>query len=153
MERMLAMLAPILQMALRPPSNPGVEIAQAYQGLGHILKRNAEENMLLYSDLTRKAAGLVDYVEGEAEEGVPPGPAKPSMLETAMPFIAEFAKMILGGGVKGAAAATAIQAVPQYKAVMKNPGELKTMISYLDKNYGIDKTNIMLKKLKVERPK
>lgn len=150
MERLLQMLAPILQAALQPKPSPGAEIVQAYQGLNHILREQAMENAGLISDMARKNAGMALEYDGEGVE--PLEPAKPSVLETLIPFIAQIAEKILGGGPQGAAAAGMVKTIPGFKQVMSNPQEVKGIIAYLDKQYGVDKTNIMLQKLKIKRP-
>jgi hypothetical protein len=151
-ERVFAMLAPILTAAMRPPAAPGAEMVQSYQALNQILRNQTMENVALLNDMTRKNTGLAEYGEEEEEEG-PPAPAKPSMLETLTPFIAQIAEKILGGGPQGAAAAAMVKTVPGFKKVMNNPQDVKQIISYLDKTYGPEKTSLMLKKLRIERPK
>ena len=149
MERMLAMLSPILAAAMRPPQSPAAEMVQAYASLNHILKEQAMDTQAILTDRTRQLANLPLEYSGDGE----PPPAKPDVLTAIIPFIAQIAEKILGGGPQGAIAAGMVKQVPGFKNVVNNPGDLKTIITYLDKKFSPDKTNILLKKLKVERPK
>jgi hypothetical protein len=149
MERMLAMLAPIIAAATRPPSNPGTEMIQAYASLNHILKEQALDTQNILTDRTRQMANLpIEYGGDE-----PPAQPKPDVLTAIIPFIAQIAEKILGGGPQGTIAAGMVKSVPGFKNVVNNPNDLKTIVAYLDKKFSPEKTNVLLKKLKVERPK
>lgn len=151
LERMMAMFQPILQAAFTPRPGPGAEIVQAYQGLNHILKEQALETQALLMDSTRKTAGL--SLEYEGEDGEPMEQQKPGLIETLLPAIMQIAEKVLGGGPIGAATAAAVRAAPEFKQVLNNPAQIKAVISELDRVQGTDKTNIFLKKMKVQRPK
>ena len=156
-ERLMALFTPILTALLsrqNTPMDPGAQMVSIYGAMNQLFKRQAEENMQLLNAVTRdRVDGGFDTEDIEEADGSGVAETQPSTLQQIMPFIQQVAGMLLGGGVKATAARTMVQSAPGFKEVLKNPGEMKKIISYLDKQYGPDKTTAMLKSLKICRPK
>lgn len=155
-ERLAAIFGPIITAFLarqNTPLDPGSQMVSMYTAMNQLFKRQAEENMALLGQVTRDRLDA-GYEEGADDlEDLPEAVPQPSTLQQIMPFIQQVAGMLMGGGVKATAARTMVQAAPGFKDVLKNPGEMKKIIAYLDKQYGPDKTTAMLKQLKIGRPK
>lgn len=134
----------VLRPMMAPPSNNAMEsILANYAMTQDVLKRNLNENVSLY----REIAALHKTREPETEEEERPG-----IMETLVPLIEKFAPLLFGNGPTSAALVQTVKSAPQFKQVLGNPGELKAVISEIEKTLGKDKANEVLKKLNVKRP-
>jgi len=153
-ERLFALLSPILTAALTQgkQTNPGMEMVQNYAALNQVLKEQTLETARMYREMVNNDNDLPE--EGDdMPEPAAQGAGQGSMVDQLLPFLVEIGKKLLVGGPEAAGAAALLKAAPQFKQIVGNPGDFKEVLKYLDKQNGPDKTNIMLKTLKVHRPK
>jgi hypothetical protein len=151
----LAPLITALVAKMNTPQNPGVEMAQMYAGMSQMFRQQMEDNITMMSEAAKVRIEASEGYEDDEEEPAPTALGKPDLLEQIMPFILQMAGMLLKGGPAAAAANTIIKSAPGFQEVIKNPNQMKKIIAHLDndKKYGPDKTNAMLKVLKIARPK
>jgi hypothetical protein len=127
-------------------------MVQNYAALNQVLKEQTLETARMYREMVNNDNDLPE--EGDdMPEPAAQGAGQGSMVDQLLPFLVEIGKKLLVGGPEAAGAAALLKAAPQFKQIVGNPGDFKEVLKYLDKQNGPDKTNIMLKTLKVHRPK
>jgi hypothetical protein len=146
----ITMIAPLIN---RPAMSPAGEMAAMYGGINKVMQQQALETASLLSDMQRKISNVpIPPNEEDEGEGMDT-PKTPTLLEQIAPYIAKFLPAILGKGPVAATTVQTVKSLPQFKHVVNDPVQVKQLIEHLDKTQGKLKTDKVLAKFKITRPK
>jgi hypothetical protein len=150
MKTIFEMIKPLFpQQSAAPALAPSTEIFNAYGMMKDILRKNLNENMDLINEVIRgriDGQGRGGEMETEVEE------AQPDIVDRILPLIEKFAPMIMGNNLQSKITVEAVKALPEFKNLMKNAGDLKNVVDAVEKKIGKAETDKILTKLKVSRP-
>lgn len=140
----LNMLRPLLES--QRPAVPDMSklLEGQYDMMASVLKRSLADSQELIGEVQRAR------LEGQPREE--DGGEESGFMDRIMPLVDRFLPVLLGGGAAGKAAAAAVSAMPEVKRVMENTGELRRVVTWLDKRQGREKTDRVLAALRVRRP-
>jgi hypothetical protein len=119
-----------------------------YEVTSEVLKKNLLENVRVQSDLQRKLLKNniteEDMSDTEIQE-------ETGILEQLKPLLVEWLPKLLGDNAQAKVVQNLVQSTPQFKKVINNVNELKTLIAYLDNEKGKATTDKILANLKLKR--
>lgn len=141
------LMCSIIPLVVKDNSNPSFDMGQAminnYTAMNAIMKKQMMENIELLNDLSRDKVGGEEVGTTTEDE--------PTMIEQLSPFLNQVLPMLLGGGAKAQAASAMVQSAPQFKSIIEDRGKFRKIVKYLDEKEGKDKTDKLLKTLKLKR--
>lgn len=145
----IKLLAPLLvaRQNTGMPDMSGLMVKQ-YETMADVMRHSIIEQGKAYSEMTRKVREVENISTDDEEDGE----SEKSMLEQIIPLLEQFIPLILGKGPQAAITAGTVRALPQFKKLMSDKSELTRIIEYVDKSQGKEKTDLLLKKLKINRP-
>lgn len=144
----LGIIMPILEVRGRGAAPVDDMLMGQYSAMSKMLNKNLMDNHQMLLEMKRNevlGADPAGIDEVDDEE-------KPSIIEQLSPLIQKFLPLLLGNTPAAAATAATVRAIPDFKRIMGNPGEVGRIVAYLDNAIGKDKTDIVLRRLKVNRP-
>ncbi len=144
-ERLMGAFLPLMQRQ----ENPDMQslLFNTYDNMGNVMKKQQIENMKLMSEISRNALALPP--EG-GEELPTEEPEVPNVLMQLLPMISEWLPKILAGGPKAQAISSVVQQTPQFAEIIRDKRKLKSLVTYLEKTEGKEKTDLLLQKLKIK---
>jgi hypothetical protein len=146
MERMLSLLLPLIAQNRQQGPDMGQVMTNMYTNMQEVMKKQLIDNIGMYSQMTKAiAAGSLPIDEPEIEE------KEDTLIDKILPYVDQFLPKLLGSGPKAEATSSVIRSIPQFQTISKDRERLKTLISWLDQNHGPEKTNVVLKSLKLNR--
>jgi hypothetical protein len=160
MSQGLGMVREVLQIVsplLRAKEGSGDMAAMMmrnYSMMNDVMRKNMIESQELMADSIRsRPAGPVQDRMPDDGAGDDDDPPQPTLIEQITPLLNTFVPLILGKGPAGTVAVEAVKAMPQFQQMTADSGELRKLVSHLDKTIGKEKVDGLLKRLKVTRPK
>ena len=154
-KELIAVIAPLMAARASGPSGGGPDarlmgevMGDVYRNMGQVMADNVRNTQKLLTDLRRG-----DFGAGEEQEGQEVEDEGKSVLEQLKPLLAEFVPLLLGKGPAAKVTAATVRNLPQFRQAISDKGELRRIVEYLDKSLGADKSNALLGRLKVTRPK
>lgn len=147
--KLVGIIAPLLIQKNSGGGDIGAFMLNSYKSMSQLLKESTMENIRNMNEAARLA--LAD--KAEEGENLSGATEEPNTLERLAPLLAEYVPILLGQGKGATATVTALKQLPQYKKLLRNKSELDKVIDHLDKTLGTAKTDRLLAKLKVTRPR
>jgi len=144
----IKLLAPIMGARAQNQGLPDMSglMVKQYETMSEVMRQSIIEQGKAYSEVTRKVREVQD-LNGESDDM-----EEKSMLEQVIPLLEQFVPLILGKGPQAAITAGTVRALPQFKKIINDRGELQRIIDYVEKSQGKEKTDLLLKKLRISRP-
>jgi len=148
MAEVIKLISPLI--TVRPQAaDPSAMISETYKTMSGIMRQNLLDTQEMIGEVQRRRlteSGVADFDEGEDEE-------EPGIVEQIAPLLEKYVPMLLGRGVASAAVRETVKGLPVFKKLVRDNRELSRVIAFLDKSQGNDKTDAVLKALKINRPK
>lgn len=153
--QLMAAFTPLFQMMQKnqqqQQTSPDISglLFKTFENTSEVLKKNMLENVKTAADLQRK---LIQIENGgndmntEVDEDEEPG-----LLEQLKPLMLEWLPKLIGDNAQSKALQTVVKNTPQFKKIVSNKAEFKTLVAYLDKEKGPETTNKILTTLKLKR--
>lgn len=146
--KLIGAIAPLLAQRQQPGPDINALLFKTYENTSEVLKKNMIENVKVAADLQRKLAstenGGSEEMQTELEE-------ETSLLETLKPLLVEWLPKLIGDNPQAKAVQTIVKTTPQFKQIISNKREFKTLVSYLDQQQGKETTDKILSNLKLKR--
>lgn len=149
---------------LRPPQESLSQTMQAtmlmYQMMNDVMKKSLMANAQFFAEMQEQLLDMRENTipdEGETPvmPTLPPPEQKKSFIEQIMPIaIPILEKFLSGNPAEKAATVSMVEAIPAVKDMITDPkhkDDCKQLIGYLDKKLKPEKTDEILKALKVDR--
>jgi hypothetical protein len=158
-ERILALILPTIkaantQAALSAPAkNDGRDLLQQYGLMQEILKNNLYDTAETYREFNQRFKDLsTDSIEdAETDETAEPPAKEAGIVETIVKLIEPFFGLIAQNSPAAKIAATTLKAAPQFAEVLSDPNLCRMIVSYFDKTKGVEKANLALKNIGINR--
>jgi hypothetical protein len=155
MSEALAMVEKIMMMLVPLVNRPRDEnvlgiLQQNYSSVNDLMKKQMQDNLKMITDYQRTIASISEETEMATTTTDEPED-KPTIMEQFAPLIQQWMPILLGGGPRAAAAGALVQTVPQVQEILKDKLQLRKIISYLDNEHGVNKTDQILGALKIQR--
>lgn len=149
-KELIGAIAPL--MAQRNDSMPDLSgiLLKNYELTSEVLKKNMLESVKTNSELQRKMLS-VENQDDMRNNNVEVDEQEPSIIEQLKPFIEQFLPMIIGNNQQAKKVQQMVRSAPQFKKIVNNKREFKTLIAYLDHEKGKEITDEILKKLNLSR--
>ncbi len=146
---LIAALSPLFQAKQQPGPDMNSILFKTFENTQEVLKKSMLENVKVNSDLQRKLMavenGENENMQTETEE------EEPSLLEQFKPLLIEWLPKIMADNAQAKALQTVVKTAPQFKQIVNNKREFKTLVNYLDGTQGKEKTDKLLSSLKLKR--
>lgn len=149
--KIVAIITPLLQKSQQQPVMPDMSamLFKTYEATNEVLKRSMTENVKNLGEMQRKILSLENgemnsEVDTDEEE-------ETSLLETLKPLIMEWLPKLIGNGPESKVVQSVVKNTPQFKRIISNKQEFKTLVSYLDQQQGKEVTDKVLGSLKLKR--
>lgn len=147
--KIVAIITPLLQKA-QSPAIPDMStmLFKTYETTNEVLQKSMIENVKGLGQLQRKMMQLENgemNVETEVDE------EETSLIESLKPLIIEWLPKLIGDSPQSKAVQTMVKTAPQFKQIVNNKREFKTLVAYLDQNQGKEVTDKLLSSLKLKR--
>jgi len=154
-------LLPILQPPVKP-DNTLAQMMQMYQMMGFVMKKSLLDQTDFLQQMqermldTLPPTGTPSNPDGEQDTMAASALEKPKgMLETLLPYIMPFLeKMTSSNPAEKTATAALVNSIPAVQSIMTDPKhkeDCSNLIKYMDKKLKPEKTDEILKALKVDR--
>ena len=148
--KIVAIITPLLQKSQQPQiPDMSAMLFKTYEATNEVLKRSMTENVKNLGEMQRKILSLENgemnaEVDTDEEE-------ETSLLETLKPLIMEWLPKLIGNGPESKVVQSVVKNTPQFKRIISNKQEFKTLVSYLDQQQGKEVTDKVLASLKLKR--
>lgn len=148
--KIVAIITPLLQRSQQPQiPDMSAMLFKTYEATNEVLKRSMTENVKNLGEMQRKILSLENgemntEVDTDEEEGT-------SLLETLKPLIMEWLPKLIGNSPESKVVQSVVKNTPQFKRIISNKQEFKTLVSYLDQQQGKEVTDKVLGSLKLKR--
>lgn len=149
--KIVAIITPLLQQkAQQQPVMPDMSamLFKTYETTSEVLKKSMMENIKNQGELQRKMLALENSdmnTETEVEE------EETSLIETLKPLLLEWLPKLIGDSPQSKVVQQVVKNTPQFKQIINNKKEFKTLVSYLDQQQGKEVTDKVLTGLKLKR--
>lgn len=148
--KIVAIITPLLQRSQQPQvPDMSAMLFKTYEATNEVLKRSMTENVKNLGEMQRKILSLENgemntEVDTDEEEGT-------SLLETLKPLLLEWLPKLIGNSPESKVVQSVVKNTPQFKRIISNKQEFKTLVSYLDQQQGKEVTDKVLGSLKLKR--
>jgi len=148
--KIVAIITPLLQRSQQPQiPDMSAMLFKTYEATNEVLKKSMTENVKNLGEMQRKILSLENgemntEVDTDEEE-------ETSLLETLKPLIMEWLPKLIGNGPESKVVQSVVKNTPQFKRIISNKQEFKTLVSYLDQQQGKEVTDKVLGSLKLKR--
>jgi len=146
--KLIGAIAPLLAQRQQQGPDMNALLFKTYENTSEVLKKNMLENVKVAADLQRKLASVEN---GGSEEMQTDTEEETSLLETLKPLLVEWLPKLIGDNPQAKAVQTIVKTTPQFKQIISNKREFKTLVSYLDQAQGKETTDKILSNLKLKR--
>lgn len=149
-EKIVAIITPLLQRSQQPQiPDMSAMLFKTYEATNEVLKKSMTENVKNLGEMQRKILSLENgemntEVDTDEEEGT-------SLLETLKPLLLEWLPKLIGNSPESKVVQSVVKNTPQFKRIISNKQEFKTLVSYLDQQQGKEVTDKVLGSLKLKR--
>lgn len=120
-----------------------------YEITSKVLERNMLENVKNNSELQRKMLSMGNGEDMGNETQIEED--EPGLIEKLSPLIMEWLPSLIGNNPQAKAVQQMVKTAPQFKQIIGNKKEFKTLVSYLDQEKGKEVTDKILTNLKLKR--
>jgi hypothetical protein len=154
-------IIPLIQQQQKP-DNTLAQMTQMYQMMGFVMKKSLLDQTDFLAQMQERM--MDNFMQNNQQSGNAEGEAvnppveteKPkTWLEQVLPYIAPFLeKMTSGNPAEKTATAALVNSIPAVQQIMTDPKhaeDCKKLIAYMDKQLKPEKTDEILKALKVDR--
>lgn len=150
LKELVMVIAPL--MAQKDNSMPDLSgiLLKNYELTSEVLKKNMLESVKTNSELQRKMLS-VENQEDMGGNRVEIDEPEPSLIEQLKPFIEQYLPMIIGNNPQAKVVQQMVKTAPEFKRIVNNKREFKTLIAFLDQEKGKETTNKILASLKLSR--
>lgn len=150
LKELVGVIAPLMA-----PRNEGIPdlsgiLLKNYELTSEVLKKNMLESVKTNSELQRKMLA-VENQDDMRNNNVEVDEQEPSLIEQLKPFIEQYLPMIIGNNPQAKAVQQIVKTAPQFKRIVNNKREFRTLIAYLDHEKGKETTDKILTSLKLSR--
>jgi hypothetical protein len=148
--KIVAIITPLLQRSQQPQvPDMSAMLFKTYEATNEVLKKSMTENVKNLGEMQRKILSLENgemntEVDTDEEEGT-------SLLETLKPLLLEWLPKLIGNSPESKVVQSVVKNTPQFKRIISNKHEFKTLVSYLDQQQGKEVTDKVLGSLKLKR--
>jgi len=148
--KIVAIITPLLQKSQQSQApDMSAMLFKTYETTNEVLKKSMTENVRNLGEMQRKLLALENgnmetEIETDEEEGT-------SLLETLKPLLETWLPQILGNSPQSKVVQNMVKTAPQFKQIVNNKKEFKTLVSYLDQQQGKEITDKVLGNLKLKR--
>lgn len=148
--KIVAIITPLLQRSQQPQvPDMSAMLFKTYEATNEVLKKSMTENVKNLGEMQRKILSLENgemntEVDTDKEE-------ETSLLETLKPLIMEWLPKLIGNSPESKVVQSVVKNTPQFKRIISNKQEFKTLVSYLDQQQGKEVTDKVLGSLKLKR--
>lgn len=148
--KIVAIITPLLQRSQQPQiPDMSAMLFKTYEATNEVLKKSMTENVKNLGEMQRKILSLENgemntEVDTDEEE-------ETSLLETLKPLIMEWLPKLIGNSPESKVVQSVVKNTPQFKRIISNKQEFKTLVSYLDQQQGKEVTDKVLGSLKLKR--
>lgn len=148
--KIVAIITPLLQRSQQPQvPDMSAMLFKTYEATNEVLKRSMTENVKNLGEMQRKILSLENgemntEVDTDEEEGS-------SLIETLKPLLMEWLPKLIGNSPESKVVQSVVKNTPQFKRIISNKQEFKTLVSYLDQQQGKEVTDKVLGSLKLKR--
>lgn len=148
--KIVAIITPLLQRSQQPQvPDMSAMLFKTYEATNEVLKKSMTENVKNLGEMQRKILSLENgemntEVDTDEEEGT-------SLLETLKPLLLEWLPKLIGNSPESKVVQSVVKNTPQFKRIISNKQEFKTLVSYLDQQQGKEVTDKVLGSLKLKR--
>lgn len=148
--KIVAIITPLLQRSQQPQiPDMSAMLFKTYEATNEVLKKSMTENVKNLGEMQRKILSLEN---GEMNTEVDTGEEEEtSLLETLKPLIMEWLPKLIGNSPESKVVQSVVKNTPQFKRIISNKQEFKTLVSYLDQQQGKEVTDKVLGSLKLKR--
>jgi len=158
-ERILSLILPVIKANNTPAALPAPkennanDLLQQYGLMQEILKNNLYDTAETYREFNQRFKELsTDAIEdAETDETGEPPTKEPGILDTIIKLIEPFFGLLAQNSPAAKIAATSLKAAPQFAEVLSDPNLCRMIVSYFDKTKGIEKANLALKNIGINR--
>jgi hypothetical protein len=149
--KIVTIIAPLLQKSQQAPLMPDMSqmLFKTYEATNEVLKKSMTENVKNLGEMQRKILSLENgemNTETEIDEA-----EETSLIETLKPLLIEWLPKLIGNSPESKVVQQVVKATPQFKRIISNKAEFKTLVSYLDQQQGKEITDKVLTSLKLKR--
>lgn len=145
--KLIAAISPLLAPKQQGPDMSTL-LFKTFENTSEVLKKNMLENVKVNSDLQRK---IMSIENGEKEEVQTDTEEEQGLLETLKPLLIEWLPKLIGDNPQAKAVQQIVKTTPQFKQVVNNKREFKTLLAFLDQQQGKETTDKILTNLKLKR--
>lgn len=149
--KIVALIAPLLQRTQQQPVMPDMSsmLFKTYEATNEVLKKSMTENVKNLGEMQRKILQLENgemgsLVDTDEEEGT-------SLIETLKPLLLEWLPTLIGDTPQSKMVQQVVKRAPEFKRIVNNKQEFKTLVAYLDQSQGKEVTDKVLTSLKLKR--
>jgi hypothetical protein len=164
MKDMFSMFMPLLIQSMKPvgvtaertnPNDMMLLMAQQAKMMSEMAKGNVKDIATFGRELLNQQFLGTQQSQPQLQEPdyMPEPKEPPTLMEQLLPIVTSLLPALMQGGIKGAATAATVQAIPQVQHVLQDKDELKKFCDVFDKKFGKESVDKALKTLKIERPK
>ena len=150
LERLVTVFSPLIIPLIARPKDENVQqiLSQTYESVNNLLKNSLQDNFRFIREIRENISGKEDE---EMSTMVEEPTQQPSILNQILPILNEWLPKLLGGGIQGEAVSQVVKMTPQFRAVLDNKRELQSIINYLVKKEGVERTNKVLNALGIKQ--
>lgn len=147
--KLILAISPLFAQRQQQSPDMSSLLFKTFENTSEVLKKNMLENVKVAADLQRK---LISVENGGNEDMQTDVEEEPSLLETLKPLMMEWLPKLIGDNAQAKAIQQVVKTTPQFKQVINNKREFKTLLSFLDNQQGKETTDKILANLKLKRP-
>jgi len=147
--KIVAIITPLLQKSQQQQGpDMSAMLFKTYETTSEVLKRSMMENIKNQGELQRKMMALENgdtEVENDTED------EETSLIDTIKPLLLEWLPKLIGDSPQSKVVQQVVKNTPQFKQIINNKKEFKTLVTYLDQQQGKEITDKVLGSLKLKR--
>jgi hypothetical protein len=148
LKTLITAIAPLMAQKQESPDFSTM-LFRNYEITSKVLEKNMLENVKNQSELQRKMLSMGNGEEmGNATQT---DEEEPGLIEQLKPMIMEWLPTLIGNNTQAKAVQQMVKAAPQFKQIVTNKKDFKTLVAYLDQEKGKEITDKILFNLKLKR--
>ena len=148
--KIIAIITPLLQKTQQAQApDMSAMLFKTYETTNEVLKKSMTENVRNLGEMQRKLLALESGdtgMETEIDEE-----EETSLIDTIKPLLLEWLPKLIGDSPQSKVVQQMVKTTPQFKQIINNKKEFKTLVTYLDAQQGKEVTDKVLGSLKLKR--
>jgi hypothetical protein len=148
LKSLITAIAPLMAHKQESP-DVSTMLYRNYEITSRVLEKNLLENVKNQSELQRKLQSV-----GNGEDmgnAIETDEDEPGLIEQLKPLLIEWLPTLIGNNTQAKAVQQMVKTAPQFKQIINNKKEFKTLVAYLDAEKGKEITDKILTNLKLRR--